>query len=122
MNLHARLIWLLSPLVENAVWWDQQPDAFPPMQSFILLSTAGGQSGVYVEQKLPQHRHARVQVAVFASTPDERERLILAVEKLLCETVHFPAVEPYGAYISGSVPSHKMYTAVQPFGIWYKPL
>lgn len=122
MNLQARLIWLLSPLVNNAVWWDQQPDAFPPMTSFILLSTSGGQAGVYVEQKLPDHRHARVQVAVFAPTPDERERLALLVEKTLCEAPYFPACEPNGAYISGSIPSHKMYSAIQSFGIWYKPL
>lgn len=122
MSFQADVVSLLGTLVGGNVFWDMQPDDFPPMASFILLSTSGGQAGSYVERKLPDCRHARLQVSVFAATPDERENLALQLEKTIVEDSAFPAAEALGAYITGVLPSHKMYSAIQLFGIWYKPL
>lgn len=122
MSFQAEMVSLLGTLVDGNVFWDMQPDDFPPMASFILLSTSGGQAGAYVERKLPDCRHARLQVSVFAATPDERENLALQLEKTIVEDSAFPAAEALGAYITGVLPSHKLYSAIQLFGIWYKPL
>lgn len=122
MKLKERMIWLLSDLVDNEVFWNLQRDNFPVGKSFILLSANGGQSKWYVEKEIPDARNSRVQVSIFAPTPDELEILQLQVESVICKTPHFPATEQHGNWIEGSLPNQKLYSSIGQFGIWHKPV
>lgn len=122
MNFQERMIWLLSPLVDNEVFWNLQRDNMPVGKSFIILSTSGGKSEWYLEKKLPDSRNSRLQVSIFCDTPDEREVLSLQIEKLLCETPYFEATQQHGNWITGTIPNQKLYSAIGQFGVWHKPV
>lgn len=121
MTLQEQLYALVAPLVEGRMYFDQTPDAGPEGYPYIMASVPSGENGWYVEQKLPDHKHARVQLTAFSTDDVEREKLANRIEKLMCETKQFPAVEPYGSWRGFSIPGQKAKAALQQFGVWYKP-
>jgi len=119
MNLEQKMLEVLSPLVGGNVFWDQTPDV-APKGDFILLSRPGGRAQWYVEQELPDAKHARVQVTAFSDRSARREQLADLIEYAMCHG-GFPACEPQGSWQGFSHPTLKKYAALWQFGVWYKP-
>lgn len=117
-TFEERLRDVLKPLVAN-VWWDHTPDVVPP-GDYILLSRPTGRRNWYVDNTLPDHTHARVQVSGFCVRSADREKLADAVERAMADS-NFPAVEPFGNWRGFSVPTQKRYGFLWQFGVWYKP-
>lgn len=109
---------LLKPLVVN-VWWDNTPDVVPK-GDFILLSRPTGREQWYVDNSLPDHEHARLQITGFCARSEDREKLAGQIRRVMAAS-NFAAVEPYGNWRGFSEPTMKMYCCLWQFGVWYKP-
>lgn len=118
MTFEETLRNILLPLVPN-VWWDQTPDVVPP-GDYILLSRPGGRAGWYLDNQLPDHKHARVQITGFCKRSEDREKLAGKIEAAMA-AANFPACEPQGNWRGFSHPTLKLYGCLWQFGVWYKP-
>jgi hypothetical protein len=98
------------------VYPDVTPDAgavFP----CLIYQQVGGQAYAYMEKRLPDHKHARMQVSVWADSRVVANALARQVEKALVESPF--AVEPYGAFVATYEPAIKKYGSRQDFGVFY---
>lgn len=112
------LVDLLSPLVNGEIYPDHTLDN--PKFPLILYQQIGGRDYVYVENKLPDHNHARLRITVASNRRLEANNLIRQVAKLLVESNTFPAVEIIGSFNTQSFNELGIYESIQDFGIWYK--
>jgi hypothetical protein len=119
VNLEENMIQILSSLVGGKVFWDQTPDVVPK-GDFIILSRVGGRAGWYMENEIPDHKHARLQVTAFSDRSAQREYLADQIEYRMAHA-GFPACEPQGSWRGFSEPSFKKYACLWQFGVWYKP-
>lgn len=115
MALEDRLISLLGGLVEGRAYPDVIPDV--PVFPLLIYQQAGGRDGWYVENRLPSHRHARIQFHVWAKARQQANTLALLVEKTLAESGLI--VEPYGAFTALYEKAQKLHGTRQDFGIWH---
>lgn len=106
-------------VVAAHVWWDQTPDKIPE-GDFIILSRPSGRAAWYVDNSLPDHDHARVQITGFCARSEDRELMAKKIEVAMA-TSNFAAVEPYGNWRGFSEPTMKKYCCLWQFGVWYKP-
>lgn len=113
----ADLITLLGPLVANKVFWDTTPDDFVVTTPVIILQQVGGKAGWYIDQTMPSHKHARIQVRVWARRRMDAAPLARLIEKTIAESAFI--AEPFGAAIADNQPDMKLYGTHQAFGIWY---
>ena len=114
--LEESLYALLAPLAAGGATPDVTPDS--PVFPCITYQQVGGEAYQYVEKKLPDHRHARVQINVHARNRLDASRIARAVERALIES---PLVaQAYGALISTYEDTLKIYGTRQDFGIWVK--
>ena len=112
-----KLIDLLSPFVNGEVYPDHSIDN--PTFPLIFYQQIGGQDYVYVENKLPDHNHARVRITVASNKRIDSNNLIRQIARTLIESNTFPAVEIISSFNTQSFPDLGIYEAIQDFGIWY---
>lgn len=95
------------------------PDVTPDTTVFpcCIYQQVGGESYAYVEKKLPDHKHARMQVTFWADTRAAASQMARDAEKAIIES-DYPA-EAYGALVALYEPAIKKYGARQDFGVWY---
>lgn len=117
MGYESDLFGLLNDLVDGRVYPDVTPDV--PVFPLIVYEQPGGRAYAYLENKLPSHKHARVQINCVAQTRLQANALARQIERRMVESDVFDAVEVYGAFQSGYIDALKMYETRQDFGIWY---
>lgn len=117
MSLLTSLRTLLNPLAAGGAHPTVLPD--PPQFPSIVFQIVGGRATWYTEKKIPSHRHARVQVVVWATRELDALALIQSVEKAFCEGALY--AEPYGAAVSadGNLDPLDIRGYRQDFGVWY---
>lgn len=115
MSIEEDLVALLAPIVEGRIYPDESPDN--PVFPLIIYQQIGGKAGWYLENKVPSHKHARIQIDVFSRRRTEANRLARSIEGLICESAFI--AEPYGAFTALREEPLKLYGTRQDFGIWY---
>lgn len=115
MMLEAQLVRLWKGLVSDRVYPDTAPDV--PQFPLITYQQVGGEARWYLEKKVPDHRHARIQVNVWAKTRMEANQIALQVAKALAESSL--SAEPYGQFEALYDEHLKLYGTRQDFGIWH---
>jgi len=115
MGYEATLSALIRPLVGNRFYPDVPPDV--PTFPCGVYQQVGGQSLWFGERKMPDHKHARVQITIWAETRLEANNLIRQVEGEICSKL--PNSEPYGAAVCGYEDAIKKYSARLDIGFWY---
>lgn len=114
MSFESDLRALILPITTRCY-----PDVTPDVATFPLsvYQQVGGQAYAYVEKKLPDHKHARIQVTIWADSRLDADVMARSVEKAIIES-DFTA-EAYGAFVALYEPAIKKYGTRQDFGIWY---
>lgn len=107
---------LLGPLVSGRVSPDTTPDN--PVFPLIVYQQVGGQALAFMEKRLPDHQHARIQVVVWSKSRLEARQMIRSVERTLIESTL--TTEAYGAAVSDYNAELKLRGFRQDFGIWFK--
>jgi hypothetical protein len=90
-----------------------------PTFPLLLWQRVGGQASEYLDQSLPSHDHARVQLTAWAKTRLEADALIREARVAMLGSSH--AVETFGAAVADYDDALKLYGSRQDFGIWYTP-
>lgn len=115
MSFEADFRALLAGLAGGRIYPDVTPDnvVFP----CIVFQQVGGLSQMYLEKKLPDKRHARMQVHVWARTRIEANAIARAAEVAICEGAM--QCEPTGALTALYEEELKLYGTRQDFGCWF---
>lgn len=113
MSIEKLITDLLSPLAEV------YPDAVAEDATFPCISyqQIGGRAGWYMEGAMPSHKHARIQINVWAKTRVEASTLAREIEGAICTSALI--AEPYGAATATHEPLVGLYGTRQDFGIWF---
>lgn len=121
-TLAEKLYETLSPLVGGRVYFDETPKNGAEGYPYIVVIMSGGKRRWYVEQERPDKRHSRVTLTgvVRKNEQAERDALMDEIEETMCKA-DFPAVEPYGGFISGSSVTHEELYGSQQFGLYFAP-
>ena len=117
MSLSNTLYTLLNPLAVGGASVDAIPDT--PTFPLTVFQQVGGRAFEYLDQSLPSHDHARVQVWAWARDPDQADALIRSVRVALLGSEL--VVETLGAEVSDYNEALKLYGRRQDFGIWHQP-
>lgn len=119
MSIESELFTLLGPLVTNRCYPDTTPDA--PTFPLIVYQVVGGQAYDYMERKLPDSEHYRVQVGCWAKTRSAASALALQVRATLIESgAAFKSAETLGQAVGLYDDDLKLYGSQQDFGLWLK--
>ncbi len=115
MSLEPTLQAVLSPLVGGRAYPDTTPNGveFP----CITYQQVGGQAGWYLENNVPSHKHARVQVNVWAKSRAQANTIARQVENAICGSTLI--AEPYGALSASVEEILGLYGTRQDFGVWF---
>jgi len=117
--MEAALFNLLKTLADGRCYPDATPD--DPQFPCIVYQTVGGQAYDYLERRLPDCEHYRVQVACWARMRAEASSLALHVRQRIIEQgADFAAAETMGQAIGTYDDALKLYGSRQDFGIWFK--
>lgn len=113
--LEERLALVWGPLVDGRLYPDTAPDdrEFPLM----IYQQVGGRDSWYVDGRMPSHRHARIQLYVWARSRRDANTLAMQAEKALSQSGLI--AEPYGALTAVYDEDQKLYGTRQDFGIWH---
>lgn len=115
MSIEEILFALLGPLFAGRVYPDTTPDE--PTFPLAIYQQVGGQAIAYVDKTLPDHRHSRMQVAVWSRDRLEASTLARQIERAI---IGSPLVaQAYGAPVSTYEGDLKLYGSIQHFGIWF---
>lgn len=115
MTIEQEIYSLLSPLVNKRVYPDVPPDNM--QLPFILYQQVGGESEQYVDNKLPDARHSRIQINVWSETRAEANTLARTIEKTLVESDL--VCETYGGLTAVYDSVVRIYGTRQDFGFWF---
>ena len=115
MSYEPQLTALLAPLLAGQFYPDVPPDN--PKYPCAVYQQVGGRSLWFGEGAMPDHKHARVQITLWADTRAQVNTLMRRIEDSICTGM--PKSEPLGAAVSGYADAIKKYTARQDFGLWY---
>lgn len=115
MSYEAALSGLIGPLLNGAFYPDVPPDT--PAYPCGVYQQVGGQALWFSEGAMPGHKHARVQIIVWADTRLQANQLMRRIEGAICGGMR--TSEPFGAMIGGYEDAIKKYSARQDFGLWY---
>lgn len=108
---------ILGGLAGGRFYADVPPDA--PTFPLLIWQRVGGQAKEYLDQSLPSHDHARVQIVAWSKTRLEADSLIRQARVALLASDY--AVETYGAAVADYNEALKLYGSRQDFGIHYTP-
>lgn len=114
MSFEADLRALILPITTRC-YPDVTPDT--PVFPLAIYQQVGGQAYAYVEKKLPDHKHARIQITVWGDSRLAVNVMARSIEKAIIESDF--AAEAYGAFVALYEPEIKKYGARQDYGIWY---
>lgn len=119
LTLEEKITQLLSPLVDNRVFWDTNDEGVPITSTspVIIIEQAGGESDWYVEGALPSHRNARLQISCWGKSRLVVNKLARLVEATIAESGL--VARPYGAFTAQYDDALKLRGTLQHFGIWY---
>ncbi len=117
MSLEGDIRTTLGPLVGNRVFPDVTPDAvtFP----CIVYQQVGGRAHDFLEGKVPDKSHSRMQVWVWSKSRLECSEIAHAARLLLVEGPMKAAT--MGAPVSDYNDALKLYGCRCDYGIWYTP-
>ncbi len=115
MTYEATLSGLIGPLMGGKFFPDVPPDA--SKYPCGVYQQVGGQSLWFREGAMPGHKHARVQITVWAETRLQANQLMRQIEGAICTGLR--NAEPFGAMVGGYEDAIKKYSARQDFGFWY---
>lgn len=118
MSIEPELYSLLNTLAGGHVYPDATPD--DPVFPCIVYQQVGGEAYEYLERKLPDHEHSRIQISVWALTRDEVGPIARSVRKAIIENKNFSAAETYGSPAWLYEEALGLYGSRQDFGIWLK--
>ncbi|MBD9583589.1 DUF3168 domain-containing protein [Delftia sp. DLF01] len=115
-TLNERIVQLLGPLVGGRIYPDLAPDhAGKP---YITYEQTGGRARQYLEKRLPDHRHARIQINVWDDRRTQATAIALQVEKVLIESELVS--EALGAFSSVYDQATKLRGTRQDFYFWHR--
>lgn len=115
MSLEDDLKDLWGPLTSGRIFADVIPLNAP--RPCTVWQQVGGRAAWYVDNTMPSHKHARIQLYVWSDRRLEANGLARQAEKLLCESAI--VAEPYGAFSAVHNEALNLYGTRQDFGIWY---
>lgn len=115
MTFEAEMVALLKTVVAT-VYADVTRDV--PVFPCAIYQQVGGEAYAYLEKRLPDHKHARMQITVWSADRIQANNMARAIEKALIESEM--VVEAYGAFVALYEPAIKKYGTRQDFGIWYR--
>ncbi|WP_368655391.1 DUF3168 domain-containing protein [Castellaniella ginsengisoli] len=125
MSIESELFTLLKDIAAikagsiSRVYPRVTPDnaTFP----LIIYQVVGGQAYDYLERKLPDCEHYRVQISCWSKDADTTRALALAVrEKVVEDGTAFAAAETLGQAVDDYEDAQKIYGSRQDFGVWLK--
>lgn len=117
MTIEATLTALIKPLNGNRIWWDTLPDGYIVVDPVVIAQQVGGDAFWYVDQTLPDHKHARIQLTVWAKTRAAANALSRLLEEQIAANV--PNAQVYSAFTAVTEPDLNLYGNQQHFGFWY---
>lgn len=117
MSIEATLKTTLGPLVGGRVHPDVTPDM--PVFPLIVYQQVGGQVAEFLEGKVADKDHARMQVVVWAKTRLEASSIARQARIALVEGA--TKATTYGAPVSLYEEDLKLYGARTDYGVWYTP-
>lgn len=125
MSIESALFTLLKDItaIKSGSISRVYPDVTPDNPTFplIVYQVVGGRAYDYLERKIPDCEHYRVQISCWSRDVDERRALALAVRKKIVEDgTAFEAAEPMGQAVNDYEDALKLYGSRQDFGIWIK--
>lgn len=119
MSVETELFSLLKTLVDGRCYPDETPDA--PAFPLIVYQGVGGQAYDYLERKLPDCEHYRIQVNCWAKSRSAASALALQVrQKIIEQGTAFKSAETLGQSVGLYEEALKLYGTRQDFGIWIK--
>lgn len=119
MSVETELFSLLKTLVDGRCYPDVTPDA--PVFPLITFQGAGGRAHDYLERKLPDCEHYRIQINCWAKSRSVASALALQVRQRIIEQgTAFKSAETMGQAVSLYEEALKLYGARQDFGVWAK--
>jgi len=117
MSVEAELNSLLRTLVDGRCYPDVTPAV--PVFPLIIFQGAGGQAYDYLERKLPDCEHYRIQVNCWAKGRVAANALALQVRQRIIEQgTAFKAAKTMGQATSLYEEALKLYGTRQDFGVW----
>ena len=119
MSVETDLFNLLKTLVDGRCYPDVTPDA--PVFPLIVYQGAGGKAYEYLERKLPDCEHYRIQIHCWAKSRTAASALALSVRQRIIEQgTAFKSAETMGQITSLHEEALKLYGTRQDFGVWIK--
>src|SRR5690606_18673826 len=119
MTIESALFELLGALVSKRCY----PDITPSGADFplIVYQAVGGESQEFLERRLPDCEHYRIQVHCWAKTRLQASALALQVRQQIVEQgTGFVSAKTLGQRIALYEEDLKLYGTRQDFGIWIK--
>ncbi|MET4597373.1 MULTISPECIES: DUF3168 domain-containing protein [Stenotrophomonas] len=115
MSYEPKLQQLLGGMLQGRLYPDVPPDrvTYP----CAVYQQVGGQALWFNEGSIPDQKHARVQLTVWADTRAQANTLIRDIEDQVCAGL--PKSESFGAAIAVHEPALRKYGARLDFGLWY---
>lgn len=117
MSFEGDLSKLIAPFVGNRVYQDTAPEngvTYP----LATYQQVGGRALWYSDKKMPDKKHARIQVNVWAKSRIEANQIARQIENALCTSSMI--AEAYGAFTGDFNDALHIYGTRQDFGIWYQ--
>lgn len=119
MSVETELFSLLKTLVDGRCYPDATPDA--PVFPLIVYQGAGGKTKEYLERKLPDCEHYRIQINCWTKSRSATNALALQVRQRIIEQgAVFKSAETMGQATSLYEEALKLYGTRQDFGVWVK--
>jgi hypothetical protein len=119
MLVEDELFSLLEGLVDRRCYPDVTPDA--PVFPCIVYQVVGGRPHDYLERKLPDCEHYRVQICCWAKSRASARVLALQVhEKIVEQGAAFKSAKALDQAVGLYESALKLFGTRQDFGIWIK--
>lgn len=115
MSVESDIYTTLKGLVGNRCFPDFAP--LGTVRPFITFEQTGGETVSFLERALPDKKHGRFEVGVFADTRSACAAIAVQVETAMAEATAFQA-EAIHAPISDYAPEVKIYSSTQNFSVW----
>lgn len=115
MTVEADIYGLLAPLVGNRCFPDFAP--LGTVRPFITYEQAGGEALSYLDGSLPDKKHGRFEIGVYADTRAACAALALQVEAVMAAATAFQSTAIH-APISDYASEVKIYSSTQNFSVF----
>lgn len=119
MSFESDFTALIAPLANGEMYWDETPEGYVIADGalLILVQQVGGRAKWYVDQTLPQYKHARLQIEVWGRDRQAVNDMARLIEKTIAE--NWNPAQPYGSFINTAQTQLGLKGTRQDFGLWY---